>query len=164
MVALIQVEHLPISLHWHKSYHCCLLGGTILILLSSLIYMSNMITYKEHDVSLNKQCQYYYCHITYPETAQTSLAWSWTWDLSEQSLLFVISSSIASQYVFPSTWTGKATFWRIIRHKLLPSSLHLLRFFGSNLFVGQTACQRYDAIVCILSWSVTANIEYPDIR
>ena len=59
--------------------------------------------------------------------------------LSEQSLLFVIPSIIASQYDFPSTITGNATSFSIIWHKLLLSSLHLLQLFGSILFPGQMA-------------------------
>ncbi len=41
--------------------------------------------------------------------------------LSEQTLLFVIASIIASQYDFPSTARGNATFFNIIWHKLLLS-------------------------------------------
>ncbi len=54
--------------------------------------------------------------------------------LSEQNLLFVIASIIASQYDFPSTPTDNATFFSIIWHKILLSSLHLLQLFGSACF------------------------------
>ncbi len=54
-------------------------------------------------------------------------------------LSFVIASIIASQYDFPSTARGNATFFGIIWHKLLLSSLHLLQLFGSILFPGQMA-------------------------
>ncbi len=47
--------------------------------------------------------------------------------LSEQNLLFVIASIIASQYDFPSTTKGNATFFSIIWHTLLLSSLRLLQ-------------------------------------
>ena len=59
--------------------------------------------------------------------------------LSEQNLLFVIASVIASQYDFPSTVGGNATFFSIIWHELLLSSLHLLQLFGHILFPGQMA-------------------------
>ncbi len=57
--------------------------------------------------------------------------------LSEQNLLFVIASIIASQYDFPSTAIINATFFSIIWHKLLLSSLHLLQLFGSSCFVAK---------------------------
>ncbi len=57
--------------------------------------------------------------------------------LSEQDLLFVIASIIASQYDFPSTAGGNATFFNIIWHKLLLSSLHLLQLFGSSYFLAK---------------------------
>ncbi len=59
--------------------------------------------------------------------------------LSEQNLSFVIPIIIASQYDFPSTARGNATFFSIIWHKLLLSSLHLLQLFGCILFPGQMA-------------------------
>ncbi len=57
--------------------------------------------------------------------------------ISEQNLSFVIASIIASQYDFPSTARGNATFSSIICHKLLLSSLHLLQLFGSSCFLAK---------------------------
>ncbi len=52
-------------------------------------------------------------------------------DLSKQNLPFLIPSSIASQYDFPSTPTDNPTMFSIIWRKLLLLSLHLLQLFGT---------------------------------
>ncbi len=60
----------------------------------------------------------------------------------------MIPSINASQYDFPSTPAGNATFFSIIWHKLLLSSLHLLQLFGSILFPGEMASLTLKASAC----------------
>ncbi len=80
--------------------------------------------------------------------------------LREQNLSFVNPRSISSQYDFPYTPMGNATFFSIIWHKLLLSSLHLLQFFGSILFPGQMASCTQEATVCQLIWSIGVKLTF----
>ncbi len=81
-----------------------------------------------------------------------------------QKILFVNPNIIDSQYDFPSTPTGMATFCSIIWHKLFLSSPYLLHFVGRILFDGQMASRKYDATACWLIWSVAVKLFLFDVR